>query len=236
MFWQRLYQRWLSIYHPKYVTMLAIAIIGLAAMAGGAYATYQAYFEQSPYSYLPTDTNWKQHIQSLVDLARQNVTKAASVASSSATVAVTGAVSRPGVYSITNGSRWQDAVLAAGGFTSGASQRFIHQDLNLAMVARDGEKLYVPLATEDTGRVTTPISGPETTRQGSITTATKDWLTFFNSATATELDSLPGIGAARAQTIINTRPFTQLAEIAEKTKINAALLEAIWNDNDNNNE
>ncbi|MEW6202833.1 MAG: SLBB domain-containing protein, partial [bacterium] len=55
-------------------------------------------------------------------------------------VHVKGAVLKPDVYSLKPGSRWIDAVEAAGGFTAYADK----SALNLADFIRDGQEIYIP--------------------------------------------------------------------------------------------
>ena len=69
---------------------------------------------------------------------------APTAAPSEIRVYVTGAVARPGVYSLSSGSRVEDAVTAAGGFVDGADM--VH--VNLAARVRDEEEIFVPRAGE----------------------------------------------------------------------------------------
>lgn len=46
----------------------------------------------------------------------------------------------------------------------------------------------------------------------------------INQADAAELESLPGIGAVRAQTILQTRPYTSLADMQSKTHFGATVM------------
>jgi competence protein ComEA len=98
-------------------------------------------------------------------------------------VHVTGAVANPGLYQLSPGSRVNDAILAAGGFLTNADKSFI----NLAAPAKDGDKIHVPelmpgLSIGGTGL-----------------------LVNINSATAAELENLPGIGPTLAQKIVDYR-------------------------------
>jgi len=97
------------------------------------------------------------------------------------TVYVSGAVATPGVYSLPDGSRVEAAVQAAGGFVSGAEQ----ESINLAALLEDGQQVNVP-GIVDTSHVT----------PGRVN---------INTATASELDALPGIGPTTAQAIVDYR-------------------------------
>lgn len=104
-------------------------------------------------------------------------------------VHVDGAVGAPGVYELAAGSRVGDAVELAGGLTEKADT----STLNLALVLTDGEKVYVPEEGEAAPQVTTG----ETSSGGGLIN--------INTATADELETLPGVGEATAAAIIEDR-------------------------------
>lgn len=95
-------------------------------------------------------------------------------------VHLSGEVMHPGVYSIDSGTRLFEIVELAGGFTKQADQ----SSINLARVVVDGEQILV--------------SSDSTPNQS-------DSLIHINRATASELDSLPGIGPTLSQRIIDWR-------------------------------
>ncbi len=110
-------------------------------------------------------------------------------------VHVCGAVKEEGVYELPAGSRYQDAISAAGGFREDASTSY----LNLATVLVDGEKLQVPTEEEAASR--------EALDEAEALAASEaaDSLININTATKEELMTLPGIGEARAEAIIQYR-------------------------------
>jgi competence protein ComEA len=93
----------------------------------------------------------------------------------------------PGLHSLAPGTRTADAVEAAGGATSRADLALV----NLAAPLADGEQIVVPArgAAQATGA------------GGSSPTAPLD----LNTATAEQLDALPGVGPATAAKIIAFR-------------------------------
>lgn len=103
-------------------------------------------------------------------------------------VHVCGEVKVPGVYEAPAGSRYQDFINLAGGMTDEAARDY----LNLAKVAEDGEKIRVPGIHEVSESFGTDA-------------AVDDGKVNLNTATRTELMTLPGIGEAKAGAIIAYR-------------------------------
>ena len=113
-------------------------------------------------------------------------------------VDVRGAVNKPGVYALPLGSRVQDALMLAGDVASEADTR----PLNLARRLNDGEQIYVPLVGEATPTV---VATPGRSVQLNAPTKIPGGKINLNTATLGELDTLPGIGPAIAQRIIDYR-------------------------------
>ena len=128
-------------------------------------------------------------------------------------VDVTGAVTKPGVYHLPGGSRIGDAIDAAGGFSPRVDAGKVAAELNLAETVKDGSRVHVPSrddpATGASGSGTgSPGAGGSGGGGGSLIN--------LNTATAAELDSLPGIGPVTAAKIIDSRtttPFTTVDEL-----------------------
>ena len=104
---------------------------------------------------------------------------------------VAGAVRRPGLYRLQAGSRIDDAIAAAGGVTGKAQLDAV----NLAAPIADGEQVVVP------GRGVAGAPAASSPTAGSSPSAPLD----LNTATAEQLDSLPGIGPVTAQKILDYR-------------------------------
>ena len=118
---------------------------------------------------------------------------------SSVTVHVAGAVRTPGVYEVDLGARVVDAVAAAGG----PLPRAATDAVNLAAPVTDGERVYLPAVGEVVDPVTmatgSNATGPNV--MGPSSTA----LLNVNTATAEQLDALPGVGPSTAAAIIARR-------------------------------
>lgn len=107
-------------------------------------------------------------------------------------VDVVGAVRLPGLYRLASGSRIADAIAHAGGATRKAELA----QVNLAAPLADGEQVVVPAR----GAVTAATAAP-TTAGGTAPTAPIQ----LSTATLEQLDSLPGVGPATAQKILDYR-------------------------------
>jgi competence protein ComEA len=142
-------------------------------------------------------------------------------------VHVIGAVPRPGLYEFPEGTRIQDAIDAAGGLLAEADSA----SLNLAALLEDGQQLNIPykLGSEPVLNATTlelPSSATE------VPTANPNIdLININTATFEELQTLPRIGEATAQKIIDYRtengPFSNIEGILNVSGIGLATFDEI---------
>ena len=127
---------------------------------------------------------------------RARAVPAAAAARPGLVVDVEGAVARPGLVRLPAGSRVSDAVARAGGLTRKASR----SGVNLAAPVSDGEQVLVPSA--GAAPAAAGGAGPPS---GTVS---------LSSATAEQLDTLPGIGPVTAQKIVDYRaqhgPFTSV--------------------------
>jgi competence protein ComEA len=106
-------------------------------------------------------------------------------------VHVSGAVNKPGLYTLSPENRVQDAVIAAGGTTELADL----DKVNLAAPVVDGQKIDIPL-----------IGVPSNQQNSSgIVGASETLVIHLNTATIKDLDLLPGIGTEKAAAIIAER-------------------------------
>ncbi|MBC7255890.1 MAG: helix-hairpin-helix domain-containing protein [Chloroflexi bacterium] len=163
--------------------------------------------------------SWQAHSIAPIEIVAPTAT--ASPTAAPIVVHVVGAVNRPGVYTLAAQSRVVDAVNAAGGLAPGADT----ERINLADFLRDGQQIYVPFAGTQPPPSPTPLSAPRDGAAGSIRPVN------INTASAAELEALPGIGPTYASRIIAYRqahgPFKTTEEIMQVQGIGPACYEKI---------
>ena len=139
-------------------------------------------------------------------------------------VHVAGKVVRPGVVRLPPGSRVVDAIDAAGGAEGGVDLT----PLNLARQLSDGEQVLVGVDPPPGGEVVEGGSGPGA---AAPTGAPGDPRLDLNTATATELEELPGVGPVLAARIVAWREengrFTSTDELREVSGIGPKTYEAL---------
>lgn len=120
-------------------------------------------------------------------------------------VDVKGSVENPGVYEAEDGDRVVDLIADAGGLEKGADEKKI----NFAQRVTDEMVLYIPKEGEETAEI--ELNMPAN--------STDDETVNLNTADSAELQTLPGIGPAKAEAIIDYRdtngPFKEKEELKE---------------------
>lgn len=137
-----------------------------------------------------------------------------------------GAVLKPGLYELPSGSRVNDLLIRAGGLAAEADRIWVEKNLNLAQKLEDGVKVYIPGLNETQSAQGGP---PGLGEAGQIAGSSANIASKINinTASASQLDSLWGIGQARAANIIEGRPYSSLEELLERKIIPGNVYERI---------
>jgi competence protein ComEA len=142
-----------------------------------------------------------------------------TTAATSVVVYVAGAVAVPGVYTLAPLSRVTDAMSAAGGALATADLNV----MNLAATVHDGERIYVPVE----GEIVPAVLAGDTTVDTTIPMGPVN----VNTATADQLDVLPGDGPTTSAAIVAYReqhgPFQSVDQLGDVHGIGPAKLEAL---------
>lgn len=136
-------------------------------------------------------------------------------------VHIGGAVKRPGLYYIDSNCRVADMIQTAGGPTADADLDAI----NLASRVTDGAKIIVPSKMKSVNVTSTNDSNQSSNASKS------DGKININTASAKELEELPGIGKVLAERIVSFRetngPFKSIEDIKKVSGIGEKKFEAI---------
>ena len=183
---------------------IALILIGLILAAGGIFLSIR-----------PQASNFE-----LVDGSRGDSTIALS---SNLIVEVSGAVNSPGVFELASDARVEDALNSAGGINEEAESIWVEKYLNRAAFVTDGQKIYIPWQGEAVSD-----SNQEGYQTGSeVLSSVNQAVVNINTASQSELESLPGIGPVYAQKVIDNRPYSDVSELLVKK----AVTQKIYNEN-----
>lgn len=218
-----------------------VRFIGPRRLAGGAVALVLAaagaWLVFSP-SGVPTEFSLP-HASSVPDGAFMS--SSTVVTGGRVTVHVTGAVAHPGVYVLDAEARVVDAVRAAGGSTRAADL----ERINLALRLVDTEQVWVPSQSSRAPRATVAprLRTTHTTVRPSVPgvttipspdgtpSSTSGGRINVNTASASQLEQLPGVGPATAQAIVDYRrrngPFAKVDDLDKVPGIGPAKVAAM---------
>jgi competence protein ComEA len=193
--------------------LAATALAVIAVVAGGSWL-----LKGSP-SRAEDQLPFATHATTSVAPGGTSVVLPTTTVASEIVVYVAGAVTRPGVYTLEVAARVTDALDAAGGAVAGADLGGV----NLAAPMHDGERIYVPLVGEAIPAVVAGETPPDTT----VAAGPVD----INTATADQLDVLPGVGPTTAAAIVAHRdengPFLTVEQLGDVRGIGPAKLDAL---------
>lgn len=138
------------------------------------------------------------------------------------TVDIEGGVKSPGVYTMHSGARVEDAIEISGGFSAWVDSDAVAKSLNRATRLSDGAKLYIPTKTDSAKAGQTGIAVSSSTAG-----STQSGPVSVNTASSSQLDTLPGVGTVTVEKIIAGRPYMRLEELVEKKTMSQAVFTKI---------
>lgn len=128
-------------------------------------------------------------------------------------VDIEGAVIKSGVFELSEGSRINDVLIMAGGLSDKADRDFCEKNLNMAEIVKDGQKIYIPEVKN--------ADAPYGYVEAKVSSKTVN----INTATIAELDTLWGIGSARAESIVKNRPYQSVDELVSKGVLTKSIVD-----------
>ncbi len=136
-------------------------------------------------------------------------------------VDISGAVKKPGIYELETGSRVNDVVAKAGGFSQEVDRYFVNKNFNLSSRLTDGKKIYIPTLKDSLREYQTQVVITKEISSNEV------GLVAINSASKEQLISLTGIGEKRAEDIIEHRPYSSIRELVDKKVITEGVFSKI---------
>jgi competence protein ComEA len=173
---------------------------------------------------VPASSNTAEgHAAAPVAASDANQAGVASSTPAEVVIHVAGAVHKPGVQRLNAGARIVDAVEAAGGATADADLALV----NLAAPVEDGQQVYLPRIGEEPP---VPAGGGGAGATGTNGNGSGGAV-HINTASAEELEQLPGVGPVIAEAIVAHRdqhgPFSSVDDLVAVRGIGDAKLEAL---------
>ena len=137
-------------------------------------------------------------------------------------VHLSGAVEKPGVYELENGARLNELLSMAGGLSDKADRSWFSRNINLAQKVSDGIKIYIPFQGE---------LGVSEGSGAIVGISLEQEKVNINTASQSELESLPKIGPVTAKKIIDWREnnggFKSVDDLAKISGISSKTIEEI---------
>ena len=170
---------------------------------------------------------WRQPAEIHIQPAQPTATPMPTSTPEPIRVFINGEVNRPGVYNLAHDAIIQDVLYEAGGFTGDAYQDIV----NLAQPLSDGMQVHVPALPEASSEVPLISTPPVMTKPEVNGAGTATGLINLNTATMSQLESLPGVGPSTAQKILDYREdngmFGSIEEVMEVSGIGPAKFESM---------
>ncbi len=131
-------------------------------------------------------------------------------------VEISGAVQKPGVYKLAEGSRVEDLMVVCGGLSAEADRSWFEKNVNRAGKLIDGQKLYIAKVGDSQSDVLSANLQGGYQTISSVNSGKTEEKVNINTASIKELDLLPGIGPVYGQNIIDQRPYSNIEELTSR--------------------
>lgn len=206
--------------YGKYI-MVIVGLLWLLSLGGMYVVMTSSLFSSEDQEEVQLQEKMKEEMQKPLPQTREESSeekKEEQNAEEEGYVDVKGEVKSPNIYPITKGMRVYDVIQKAGGLTKEADDRSLNfaqrvSDQMVIIVAKKGEKF------------------PPSTMPTESSTQEDSEKINVNTADATKLQEIPGIGEKRAQDIIDYResngPFKHLDDLGQISGIGEKTLEKI---------
>ncbi|MCD5491460.1 helix-hairpin-helix domain-containing protein [Lactobacillus delbrueckii] len=213
-------------------------VVVLLAAGGFYYANRQPAADNSALLSSSQSMSENSGQSSSVSSVAASASSAASAANAEVVCDISGAVKHQGVYRLKNGARLEDLIEKAGGLTKDAQL----QAINRSQLLKDQDKIYIPgkgdkmeaAQTANSAAASAPASSPSASASSvssSTSGAASGDLINLNTATASDLQKLNGIGEKKAEQIIAYRQekgaFKSIDELKEVSGIGDKTFAAI---------
>ena len=155
------------------------------------------------------------------------------VASKEIVVEISGAVEKPGIYKLKEGDRVEDLLIIAGGISASADRTWVEKFINRAAKLADGQKIYIVKTGELNPTAGNQSSGESANNSSVIKLdqgvlgVNASTMVNINTASLSELDTLPGIGQVYGQSIIDHRPYSSVSELLNKGALKQNVYEKV---------
>jgi competence protein ComEA len=224
-------------FEKKKKIFICIAIIVIVALIYIVYTNfYKNTFEEIDLNdaILDEGSNIEENLDNSIVKEKENgdVIDNEDVEKDEIIIHIIGEVKKEGIVSLKEGDRVIDAIKKAGGETKNADL----SQVNLAYILSDGQKIYIPAKNEKIDNFVISSNEAEIIdNKGNKNSESSNMSSKININTATEsqLDTLPGIGPSTATKIIEYRntngKFKKIEDIKEVRGIGEAKYEDLKN-------
>ena len=207
----------------KKIIIISIIIITILFLIYLIYKNNQNYTNEINLNEILQTENTNKEINQINNIVTNTID---TIQNNEIIVHITGEVKKEGVIHLNKGDRIIDAIKKAGGETKQADL----SQVNLAYELQDGQKIYIPNKNEKISKYIVDENG--NTNINSLNSKEEEKVNI-NTANQSELDSLPGIGPATAQKIIEYRNqngnFKKIEDLQNVKGIGQAKYEEIRN-------